>query len=107
MSTETLPLMVDADIRARLERVAAESGHSASALAGAVLRDFLDESDQFAAMVQVGIDEADAGELIDFDVVKARVQETLERRDGIDHLSTNRYDAWTNGSLRAPHRFTM
>ncbi len=79
MSTELLPLMIDADVRARLERVAAERGHNASSLAGAVLRDFLDEDDQFAAMIQVGIDEANAGELIDFEVVKARMEERLKQ----------------------------
>jgi predicted transcriptional regulator len=79
MSTETLPLLVDADVRARLERVAAETGHSASALAGAVLREFLDEDDQFAAMVQEGIDEADAGKLISFEDFKADVAAQLAK----------------------------
>lgn len=79
MSPKTQPLMIDEDIRARLERVAAERGHSASKLAGAVLRDFLDEDDEFAKMVQVGIDQADRGELIDFEVVKDNLQQKLKQ----------------------------
>lgn len=77
MSPKTQPLMIDEDIRARLEKVAAERGHSASKLAGAVLRDFLDDDDEFAAMVQVGIDDAEAGRLISFEDFKADVEAQL------------------------------
>jgi predicted transcriptional regulator len=79
MSTEALSLLIDADIRARLDRVAAETGHSASALAGAVLRDFLDEDDAYVATIQVGIDDVEAGNLIDFEVVKANVAAQLAK----------------------------
>lgn len=77
MSPKTQPLMIDEELRARLERVATERGHSASALAGAVLRDFLDEDDEFAAMVQVGIDDVEAGRLVDYDQVKQKIQARL------------------------------
>ena len=77
MSTEALPLLVDADIRVRLERVAAETGHSASALAGAVLRDFLDEDDAYVAAIQVGIDDVEAGRVISFEELKADVAAQL------------------------------
>lgn len=77
MSTETLPLLIDANIRMRLERVAQESGHNASTLAGAVLRDFLDESDAYVAAIQEGIDDVEAGRVVSFEEFKADVEKQL------------------------------
>jgi predicted transcriptional regulator len=77
MSTETLPLMIDAYICKRFERVAAQAGHNPSALANAVLRDFLDECDEYDAAIQAGIDDAEAGRLISFEEVKANVEAQL------------------------------
>lgn len=77
MSTETLPLLIDPDVRARLERVATDTGHTASALAGAVLRDFLDESDAYDAAIQAGIDDVEAGRVVSFEEVKADVEAQL------------------------------
>jgi predicted transcriptional regulator len=77
MSPKTQPLMIDEELRARLERVATERGHSASALAGAVLRDFLDEDEEFAAMVQVGIDDVEAGRVVEYDQVKRKIEARL------------------------------
>ncbi len=84
MSTETLPLQIDANIQARLERVARETGHNASALAGAVLRDFLDESDAYDAAIQEGIDDVEAGRVVSYEDVKrdveARLAELMARK---------------------------
>ncbi len=77
MSTETLPLLIDANIQARLERVARETGHNASALAQAVLRDFLDESDAYDAAIQEGIDDCEAGRVVSFEDLKADVEKQL------------------------------
>ncbi len=77
MSTEALPLMVDADVRTRLERVAAETGHSASALAAAVLREFLDEDDAYVATIQAGIDDVEAGRVVEYDEVRAKIEAQL------------------------------
>lgn len=77
MSTETLPLDIDADIRERLDRVARQTGHSVSKLAGAVLRDFLDESDAYDAAIQEGIDDVEAGRVVELDVVKAEIDALL------------------------------
>jgi predicted transcriptional regulator len=77
MGTEALPLMIDADVRARLERVAAEAGHSAADLAGAVLREFLDENDAYDAAIQEGIDDVEAGRVVEYDVVKAEIEAQL------------------------------
>lgn len=73
MSTETSSLLIDAEVHARLERVASEAGHNASALAGAVLRNFLDENDAYDAAIQAGIDDVDAGRVVSFEEFKADV----------------------------------
>ncbi len=77
MSTETLPLLIDANIQARLERVARETGHNASALAQAVLRDFLDESDAYDAAIQEGIDDCEAGRVVPYEDVKRDIEARL------------------------------
>ena len=72
-----LHLGVDPDLWDRLEKVARSAGRSASELAEAALRDFLDESEQHLAALDEGIAAADAGELIDFADVEADVRKKL------------------------------
>lgn len=71
------PTSFDADLWKRLETLAESTGRSASELADAVLRDFLDENERHLAAIDVGIAAADAGELIDFEDVDADVQKKL------------------------------
>jgi predicted transcriptional regulator len=71
------PTGFDAQLWQRLETLAESAGRSASELADAVLRDFLDENERHLAAIDVGIAAADAGDLIDFDDVEADVQKKL------------------------------
>ncbi len=45
--------------------------------AGAVLRDFIDENERQLAAIDAGIAEADAGELLDFEEVRADLQKKM------------------------------
>jgi len=71
------PLVLDPHLRARLEKLAEAAGRSASELVSAVLRDFLDENDRELAAIDAGIEEADAGQLLDYEDVKADVLKKL------------------------------
>jgi predicted transcriptional regulator len=71
------PLILDPVVGARLETLAASAGRSVSELVGAVLREFLDENDRHLTAIGVGVAEADAGELIDFDEVEADLDRKL------------------------------
>ncbi len=71
------PLALDPQIRARLERLAGAAGRTVSELAGAVLRDFVDENERQILAIDAGIAQADAGDLVDYDEVKADVREKL------------------------------
>jgi len=89
MSTRALPspyapLALDPHVWARLEKLAEAAGRSVSDLAGAVLRDFIDENERQLAAIDAGIAEADAGKLLDFDEVKAEIKGKLS------NLSTKR-----------------
>ncbi|MDC3959068.1 CopG family ribbon-helix-helix protein [Polyangium jinanense] len=79
MSTHVLPLplALDPELRERLERIAQAAGRSVSELAGAVLRDFIDENDRQLAAIDAGIAEADAGELLDFEEVRADMHKKM------------------------------
>jgi predicted transcriptional regulator len=72
-----LQLVLDPSLRERLEKLAAAIGRDASELAGAVLRGFLDENERQMAAIDAGIEEADAGHLLDYEDVKADVLEKL------------------------------
>jgi predicted transcriptional regulator len=71
------PSGLDHDLWDRLEKLADSAGRSASELADAVLRDFLDENEQHLTAIHAGIASADAGELVDFDEVEADAQRRL------------------------------
>lgn len=70
-------LALDPYLRVRLERLAEAAGRETSELAGAVIRDFLDENERQMAAIDAGIEEADAGQLLDFDDVKTDVLKKL------------------------------
>jgi predicted transcriptional regulator len=71
------PVTLDPAVWTRLQELAESAGRSVSELAGAVLRDFVDENDRHLAAIDVGIAAADAGELIDFEEVEADVHKQL------------------------------
>jgi predicted transcriptional regulator len=80
-----MPLVLDPHLRARLEKLAEASGCTASELASAVLGlgDSLDENERELAAIDAGIEEADAGQLIDYDDVKASVDARFIEENGI------------------------
>ena len=73
-------LMLDPQLRARLERIAEAAGRSASEIVAAVVRQFLDENERDLAAIDAGVAEADAGQLLDYDDVKADVLAKLSAR---------------------------
>ncbi len=73
-------LMLDPQLRARLEKIAEAAGRSASEIVAAVVRQFLDENERDLAAIDAGIEEADAGQLLDYDEVKADVLAKLSAR---------------------------
>jgi predicted transcriptional regulator len=73
-------LMLDPQLRARLEKIAEAAGRSASEIVAAVVRQFLDENERDLAAIDAGIAEADAGQLLDYDDVKADVLAKLSAR---------------------------
>ena len=70
-------LALEPSLRERLEKLAAASGRDASELVGAALRTFLDENERQLAAIDAGIAEADAGDLLDYEEVKADVMEKV------------------------------
>jgi len=70
-------LLIEPRLWERLEKLAADAGRSVSDLADAVLRDFIDENESQLAAIDAGIAEAEAGELLDYDEVKADIQKKL------------------------------
>ena len=70
-------LTLDPQLWTRLEKLAEAAGRNVSELAGAVLRDFLDENERQLTAIDAGIAEADAGELLDSDDVKKELQGKL------------------------------
>ena len=71
------PTGFDAQLWQRLETLAESAGRSASELADAVRRDFLDENERHLAAIDVGIAAADAGDPIDFEDVEADARKKL------------------------------
>ena len=73
-------LILDPQLRARLEKIAEAAGRSASEIVAAVARQFLDENEHDLAAIDAGIEEADAGQLLEYDAVKADVLAKLSAR---------------------------
>lgn len=73
-------LILDPQLRARLEKLAEAAGRSASEVVAAVLRQFLDENERDLAAIDAGIEEANAGQLLNCDDVKADVLAKLSAR---------------------------
>jgi RHH-type transcriptional regulator, rel operon repressor / antitoxin RelB len=73
-------LSLDPQLRARLEKIAEAAGRSASEIVAAVVRQFLDENEHDLAAIDAGVEEADAGQLLDYDDVKADVLAKLSAR---------------------------
>ncbi len=85
---EEAPLVLDQHLLARLEKLAGAAGRSVSELADAVLRDFLEENERMLVAVDAGIAEADAGQLLDFDVVEAELRQKLSIMSGMSAEAT-------------------
>ncbi len=77
LSNLETPVALDDAAWARLAKLAEAAGRSVSELAGAVLRDFIDENERHLEAFEVGIAAADAGDLIDFDDVEADMDKRL------------------------------
>lgn len=73
-------LSLDPQLHARLEKIAEAAGRSASEIVAAVVRQFLDENERDLAAIDAGVEEADAGQLLDYDDVKADVLAKLSAR---------------------------
>jgi predicted transcriptional regulator len=70
-------LALEPSLRERLEKLAAAIGRDASELVGAALRTFLDENERQLAAIDAGIAEADAGDLLEYEEVKADLMEKV------------------------------
>ena len=71
MSAVTLKL--DDDLKSRLEKLAKASGQELSAFVAGALRMLLDDNDEMVAAIEAGAREADRGEVVAFDDVKAEL----------------------------------
>jgi RHH-type rel operon transcriptional repressor/antitoxin RelB len=71
MSAVTLEL--DDDLKGRLEALAEASGQDLSAFVSNALRMLLDDNDQAVAAIEAGVREADQGDILEFDDVKAEL----------------------------------
>lgn len=69
--------MLDADIWARLRKLADSAGSSVAELASDVLRDYAEESEQRIAAIEAGIAQADAGDLVPWEEVDAGIEARL------------------------------
>lgn len=66
-----LTLKLDENLKERLEELARASGQELSAFVSSALRMFVDENDETAAAIEAGVRQADNGELLEWDDVKA------------------------------------
>jgi RHH-type transcriptional regulator, rel operon repressor / antitoxin RelB len=73
MSSATFTVRVDATAKKRLEKLAKSTGRSRSFLAAEAINEYLDVNEWQVAGVKRAIEEADRGELIPHDQVRAWV----------------------------------
>ena len=73
MSSATFTVRVDANAKKRLEKLAKSTGRSRSFLAAEAINEYLDVNEWQVAGVKRAIEEADRGELIPHDQVRAWV----------------------------------
>lgn len=78
--TTTVPVVIDEDVRERLERLAAENEENANRLVNAALRELLDYNEQLKASLARGLADADAGRLMTTDELLRRLEERRKRR---------------------------
>jgi predicted transcriptional regulator len=64
---------LDEDLADRLEALAKASGQELGTLVSAALRMFVDENDEPSVAIEEGVREADQGELLDYEEVKAEL----------------------------------
>lgn len=77
MSRPDASLLVDPELQGRLARIAEVAGRTVSELVSAVLRDFVEENERQLAAIDAGIAAADAGDVLDYEDVKAGIQKKL------------------------------
>jgi predicted transcriptional regulator len=70
-------LELDEDLQERLEALAKASGQELNAFVSSALRSMLDDNDEMIAAIEAGVQEADRGDVLDFDDVKAELAAKL------------------------------
>lgn len=71
---------LDPALDAALDAMSTATGQAKSALVTQALRSFVAAEGRFVAAVQVGIDQADAGQLVDHETAMAQVRAARDRR---------------------------
>ena len=79
--SEPVALRLDADIRKRLDQLAKTTERSRSALAAEAVTQFVELNEWHIAAIQVGVKQADDGQLIDHAKLKAKREKTLAAGD--------------------------
>ena len=80
MVTTTVPVVIDEDVRERLERLAAENEENANRLVNAALRELLDYNEQLNASIARGLADAEAGRLMTTEELLRRLEERRKQR---------------------------
>jgi len=79
--SEAVTLRLDADTRKRLDLLARATGRSRKALAGEVIRQFVEFNEWQIAAIQKGVQQADSGKFIDHAKLKPKWEKKLASGD--------------------------
>ncbi len=74
----TIAARIDAELDADIERVAAMTGRSKSALVAEALASYVTSEKQFIEAVEAGLDDLRAGRLVDHETVVAAVRRAIK-----------------------------
>ncbi|MBP6818550.1 MAG: ribbon-helix-helix protein, CopG family [Ferrovibrio sp.] len=77
--TNTITARIDPELDAALARIAETQGRSKSAIITEALQSYASYDAWIRAQVQIGLDQADAGELIPHEEVMAEMDAIIER----------------------------
>lgn len=77
--TNTITARIDPELDAALARIAETQGRSKSAIITEALQSYASYDAWMRAQVQIGLDQADAGELIPHEEVMAEMDAIIER----------------------------
>lgn len=78
MSTIALTVRVDSEVAKRIDKLADATKRSRSYLAAEAIEEYLAVQEWQVQAIRAGVDEADRGEGVDFDKVKAHWESKLE-----------------------------